>query len=103
MKLKDYFKGWLVGDFSPSLIRTKDMEVGVKFYDKGTVEKAHYHKIATEYTIILSGTVNMLEKEYTKGDIVIIEPNVVNEFKSITDSTLLVIKVPSSVDDKYEV
>lgn len=100
--LKDYVKGWLVGDFEPSLFRSKDIEVGVKEYTAGTVEASHHHKIATEYTIVLSGIVNMLGQEFGEGDIVVIEPGVSNTFISVTDSTLLVIKTPSVMGDKYE-
>ena len=101
--LSNYIKGWVVGNFEPTLFKTKDLEVGIKYYNAGVVETAHYHKISTEYTFILSGSVEMLESEFNKGDIVKIEPNVVNQFKSLTDCILMVIKVPSSIDDKYEV
>jgi quercetin dioxygenase-like cupin family protein len=100
--LSDFTKGWLVGDFEPSIFKNKDCEVGVKEYKAGTVEKLHVHNIVTEYTIILSGTVIMLEKEFNKGDIVKIEPGVANQFESLTDSMLLVLKTPSLPYDKVE-
>lgn len=100
-KISDYFKGWLVGDFSPCLVNNKDIEIGIKEYKAGDSETSHYHKISTEYTIVLSGSVTMLEKEYGKGDIITIFPNVHNKFISITDSILLVIKTPSVPKDKY--
>ena len=62
--LSDFTKGWLVGDFEPSIFKNKDCEVGIKEYKAGTVERLHVHNIVTEYTIILSGTVIMLEKEF---------------------------------------
>ncbi len=102
-KISNYIKGWVIGDFEPTLLKTKDLEVGIKYYNSGTIESAHYHKISTEFTFILSGSVEMLNQTYHKGDIVKIEPNVINQFKSLTDSILMVIKIPSSKDDKYEV
>lgn len=103
MNIKDFTKGWLIGDFEPSLYKTKDVEVGIKIYKAGDKEKAHFHKIATEYTIIISGIVRMLNKLHAQGDIVVIPPNISNEFECIKDAILLVIKTPSVVGDKYEI
>ena len=37
-KLDDMFKGWVVGNFEPSLFQTDDFEVAVKHYDCGDYE-----------------------------------------------------------------
>ena len=71
-KLKDMVKGWFVGNFDPTLIKTNDVEVAVKEYKKGDYEEKHYHKIATEITVIVSGRVKMNGIEYSKGDIIVI-------------------------------
>jgi hypothetical protein len=34
-KLADMHRGWCIGDFAPSLLRTKDFEVGVLLHPKG--------------------------------------------------------------------
>lgn len=102
MKLTEFIKGWLVGNFDPSLYKTNQIEVAIKRYKSGDIEKEHYHKIATEYTIIIDGKVKMLDTIYEKDDIVIIQPMQSNQFHCIEDSTLLVIKTPSSTGDKYE-
>lgn len=39
--------------------------------------------------------------KYVKDDIIIIKPNTVTDFKSLTDVITTVVKVPSSKDDKY--
>ena len=52
-------KGWFVGRFTPTVLSTNDVEVAVKHYKKGDYESAHYHKIATEVTVIISGRVKM--------------------------------------------
>lgn len=54
-KLEDMTKGWFIGNFNPSLLKTNDVEVAVKSYKKGDYEGRHYHKIATEFTCIISG------------------------------------------------
>ena len=58
-RLEDMVKGWFVGNFEPSLIKTNDVEVAVKSYNKGDYEEKHYHKIATELTVIIQGRVKM--------------------------------------------
>ena len=58
-KLDDMAKGWFVGNFEPTLVKTNDVEVAVKSYKKGDAEDKHYHKIATEITVVVSGRVKM--------------------------------------------
>ena len=101
MNINDYSKGWIVGNFHNSLIKSKDIEIAVKKYKAGDKDKTHHHKIATEYTIIISGIVKMMGKIWKTDDIVIIEPNTKNTFECIEDACLLVIKTPSVIDDKY--
>ena len=60
--LKSFIGGWFVGDFDPSIIKTKDFEVSVKRYDKGDSEQRHLHKLADEITVIVQGVVKMNDK-----------------------------------------
>ncbi len=99
--LKDFIKGWFVGNFNPSLIKTNDVEVAVKRYAAGDHEGSHYHKIATEITVIVSGTVEMNGVTYQTDDIIVIEPNDKTDFKCLTDVVTVVIKYPGANNDKY--
>ena len=100
-KLEDMFKGWFVGNFDPTLIKTNDVEVAVKIYKKGDCEEEHYHKIATEITVIVSGRVKMNNVEYSKGDIIVIEPNETTDFEALEDVVNTVVKFPGANNDKY--
>ena len=102
-KLENMTKGWFVGNFEPTLYRTNEVEAAVKKYDAGDYEKKHYHKIATEITVITKGIVRMNGREYTAGDIIIMEPAEVTDFYAVTDSENVVIKIPGANNDKYEV
>lgn len=102
-KLKDMTKGWLVGNFEPTLYKTNDCEVAIKSYHKGDVEAAHYHKIATEITAIVNGKVRMFDTIFTEGDIVIVEPGDITAFEALEDSVNVVVKLPGVNNDKYEV
>ncbi len=99
--LKDMIGGWIVGDFEPSILKSKDCEVAVKRYKAGDSEQQHFHKIAQELTLIVAGRVKMFNKEFTDGDIVLIKPGEVTGFLSITDSITVVVKKPSIIGDKY--
>ena len=99
--LKDYQGGWVLGNFKPSLIRNSDIEVGIKTYNKGFVDKPHYHKFTKEYTIILQGKAEICGREVKEGTIIEIEPNEIANFKALTDLITLVIKSPSMPSDKF--
>lgn len=100
-KLDEMVRGWFVGEFTPTVLNTQACEVGVKNYKAGDYEEAHFHKIATEVTLIISGRVHMNGQEWGAGDIIIIEPGEVTDFRAITDVTNVVVKVPSILNDKY--
>ena len=68
--LKDMIGGWFIGNFNPSLYHTNEVEVAVKRYKLGDKAKAHYHKISTEFTVILDGKVRMSGNVFSSGDII---------------------------------
>ena len=100
-KLSEMFRGWVVGNFEPTLYKTDDVEVAVKEYKAGDKEEKHYHKIATEITVIVSGHVLMNGLTYSSGDIITIEPGEATDFEALQDTTTTVVKLPCVKDDKY--
>lgn len=94
-------KGWFIGDFNPTVYKTNDVEVATKYYKAGEYEESHYHKISTEITVIVSGTVRMNDIEYVAGDIIVMEPNDATDFCAITDAVNVVVKLPRANNDKY--
>ncbi len=100
-RLDGMTKGWFVGDFDPTALRTDAAEVAVKTYAAGDKEAWHYHKVATEVTLILSGSVRMNGLPYAAGDIVRIEAGEGTDFEAVTDTVTVVAKVPSVAGDKY--
>lgn len=99
--LDDMTRGWFVGAFSPTAFATNSCEVGLKKYKAGDYEETHFHKVATELTLIVSGHVAMNGNEYFTGDIIVIEPGDCTDFKAITDTVNVVVKVPGILNDKY--
>lgn len=95
------FKGWFIGDFSPAVYKTNEFEVGIKYYKAGDNEPSHHHKISTEITVIVFGEAIMNNKTFRAGDIIIISPNESTNFIVKKDTCTVVVKFPSSNNDKY--
>jgi len=100
-KYSDMVNGWFVGGFTPTAFTTDACEVAVKYYTAGTKESAHYHKIATEITMVLSGRIRMRNKEWGAGDIIVLEPGETTDFEALTDAVNVVVKTPGALNDKY--
>lgn len=100
-KICNMTKGWFVGNFEPSLYKTNACEVAVKSYVKGEREQAHFHKIATEITVVVKGSVRMFDRIFHEGDIVIVEPGDVTSFEALEDAMNVVVKIPGANNDKY--
>lgn len=100
-QLKDMVKGWFVGDIQPTALSTIACEVAVKAYQAGEYEPAHFHKIATETTLILEGEVVMCGKTWSEGDIIVLPPGTVTDFRVVRDAKTVVVKVPGALNDKY--
>jgi quercetin dioxygenase-like cupin family protein len=99
-KIEEFTKGWVLGDFEPTIYRTNQIEVGMKSFLPKETEPSHFQNIATEITIVASGTIEINGTVFTEGDIIIIEPGEAASFKSLSTSKLLCIKYPSIPSDK---
>lgn len=99
--LENMVKGWFIGNFEPTLHRTNDFEVAVKRYKAGEFEASHHHKVATEYTVIISGQVRMQARTFGEGEIIVIKPGESTDFAALTDTVTVVVKVPGASNDKY--
>jgi hypothetical protein len=100
-RLEDMTRGWFVGDFAPTLYRTDAVEVAVKHYDAGDAEERHVHRVATELTAVVSGSVRMDGRDLSAGDIVVLEPGDPSDFLAVTDAVVVAVKLPAVPGDKY--
>ena len=100
-KLSHMKKGWFVGNFDPTVYKTNAVEVAIKHYKKGTIENEHYHKLATEITVIISGRVMMNDAVFSDGDIILLDPMEPADFHVLADTVTAVVKLPGTNDDKY--
>ena len=99
--LNEMIGGWFIGNFKPSIKNESNFEVAIKSYKSGDSEEKHFHKIAYEITVIVKGKVLMNKKQYTEGDIVLIEPGEPSDFQVLEDTITCVVKSPSIQKDKY--
>lgn len=99
--LDTFTKGWFVGNFSPTILPSDAVEVAVKHYKAGQVEQAHFHKVATELTVVVSGRVRMSGEEVGPGEIIRIEPGQATDFVPLTDVVTVTVKMPCVSGDKY--
>jgi quercetin dioxygenase-like cupin family protein len=99
--LGEMIKGWFVGDFEPTVINSPHVEVAVKKYKAGEKESKHFHKVATEITVVISGKVVMLGQTWSEGDIIVLSPGEETAFEALTDAVNVVVKLPAAKNDKY--
>jgi quercetin dioxygenase-like cupin family protein len=100
-RIENFKNGWFIGDFSPSLLKTKSFEVASQTHTKGFVGVSHYHKKSTEYNLVVSGKVKICGKEMVKGDIFVFLPDEISTSEFIEDTTIIVVRTPSDPTDKH--
>ena len=101
-KLSDYTRGWIIGDFEPSILKTKDFEVAVFNHSKGEKWPSHYHKEAVEYNVLVSGKMMMQDQELNAGDVFVLDRYEVANPIFLEDCSVVCVKTPSIPYDKFE-
>jgi quercetin dioxygenase-like cupin family protein len=101
-KLEDMTNGWFIGDFDPCVLKTSEVEVAYHKHKKNCKTKNHYHKKTTEINVVIRGNVIVNGVQFSQGDIFVIEKFEVSEAKFLEDTEMVVVRLPSMKDDKYE-
>jgi quercetin dioxygenase-like cupin family protein len=94
-------KGWFIGNFPKAVCRSEEFEVAVKIEKAGESVNRHFHKIATEVTVVAQGRVRINDKEFDKGDIIVIRPNEDADYEVMEDAITVIVKMPSVKNDKF--
>ena len=100
-KLSDFTNGWFIGNFEPSLIKTEAFEAAIHHYHKDYIGQSHFHRLAGEANVVISGRLSVNGTELGPGDIFYFYPGEVSSVKFLENTTLVIIKIPSIPDDKY--
>ena len=99
----DYTRGWLIGNFTPSIENNKNVELGYLFHEKKSKWDYHYHKESIEINILINGRIVINNNEYNENDLFIINKNIISCPIFQTDCELICIKIPSVPHDKYKI
>lgn len=99
--LKDFVRGWFIGNFDPSLWKT-DFEVGLRWNNKGDSEDRHYHRETTEYVAFAGGKHRLGDKTYGDGDMTVIYPYMSTDYECLEPGYCLTVKNRSLPQDKYK-
>lgn len=102
-RIEEFVRGWFIGNFEPSLLKTEDFEVGLLTHKKGEVWPKHYHKIGTEYNVLISGSMTIGGTVMEPGDVFAFNPGDLADPVFHEDCKVLCVKAPSIPGDKYEV
>jgi|JI10StandDraft_1071094.scaffolds.fasta_scaffold07924_21 quercetin dioxygenase-like cupin family protein len=102
--LENYDSPWVVGDFLPSILRTKDFEVAIFDFKADTITPVHKHMECVEINIIISGEClvynNGIKHKLKDGDIFTFPKGVYSRCHYLKDTKLVCIKTPSVPHDK---
>lgn len=99
-KLEDTYRGWFIGDFASALFRTEAAEVAVKHEKPGEIIPAHVHRVVTEITAVVSGTIRINDRIFGPGDLIVVEPGETARYECIEQAVTVVVKLPGLPDDK---
>jgi dTDP-glucose pyrophosphorylase len=101
VNIDEYVRGWLIGDFEPSIKRTTDYEIGVLTHKQGEKWPFHYHKESREINVLLSGEMVINNVSIKRNTIFIFEKGMISCPIFLTDCVVLCIKVPYVPGDKW--
>ena len=57
--MNDMHRGWFIGNFLPSVLKTDLFEVGIIKHEKGEDWPEHFHVVSTEYNVLLEGSMSV--------------------------------------------
>jgi hypothetical protein len=101
--IKNYKRGWIIGDFTPALFRTDQFEVAYMHHQPGEYIAPHFQLIATEYNVMISGKMKVNDNIVGPGDIFVFDTYEVADVEVIEETHLICVKTPSLPKDKIMV
>lgn len=99
-RIENFTRGWIIGNFEPSILKTSNFEVAVLFHHKDEQIPKHYHQNLEEFNMVLSGKMIVNGHELIDGDIFVLEKRELVDVTVLEDTRVLCVKVPSIPEDK---
>ncbi len=106
-KSKGYFTGFFMKDNGFPELAFEEVELAVINLPELNDSLPHFHKISTEITIVLAGTLDIIidQKEkirLEKGQFLVVYPwTILQNPSNAPDTQVFVVKFPSTPGDKY--
>uniref|UniRef100_A0A6C0DS33 Nucleotidyl transferase domain-containing protein n=1 Tax=viral metagenome TaxID=1070528 RepID=A0A6C0DS33_9ZZZZ len=101
LKLENFFNGWFIGDFEPSVLKKSGVELAVMNKKKGVgANDFHYHENCIEINVLIKGKMKVNNKYIQENEIFIFNPNVPSIYEYLEDCTFVVFKNKPSNKDK---
>lgn len=101
-QISKFTGGWFIGDFEPSLLQGAGFEASLKTHRKDDAWPVHYHKVATEYNIVVSGRMTIQNVMLHAGDVFVLHPYEIADPVFHEDTIIVCIKHPGTKNDKFE-
>lgn len=101
VNISKYTRGWLIGDFTPSIEKNTKAEIGYLSHKKMSTWDYHYHKESIEINIIVKGTEKINGIIYRENDLFIVDKNIISCPIFLDNCEIICIKIPSIPKDKY--
>lgn len=99
--LNKYNRGWIIGDFEPSLLKNTGVELAIMNKKKGIgANDYHYHEHCIEINVLIKGKMKINNKLIHENEIFIFNQNVPSIYEYLEDCTLVVFKNKKSNNDK---
>lgn len=99
-KIDDMHRGWFIGNFEPSVLKTKDFEVCYGRHASGEYWAEHYHHSSNEYNYLIKGRIEFDQGVVEAGDIFIFSSGEWAKPRFLEDCELIVVRIPSEPNDK---
>lgn len=99
-KVIDFTRGWIIGDFEPSLYRSKDFEICITRHLKGEESIPHFHTRSEEINVVIAGSLTVNGRSCVAGDVFIYDRGEISAVEFLSDTQLVVIRIPSAPGDK---
>jgi len=101
VNIYNYLRGWIIGDFLPSIKKINNFEVGLLSHQKNELWDFHYHKQSIEINILIEGIININNNIIKKNQIFIFDKNIISCPLFLENCKLICIKIPSVPNDKH--
>lgn len=100
-KLENFTRGWIIGDFEPSLLKNSGVELAVMHKNKGVgVCDFHYHENCIEINVLIKGQMKVNNKIIKENEVFVFNPFVPAICEFLEDCTFVAFKNKSSNKDK---